>query len=127
MDHAVLEIGGHECCPGLGEGGGDDLGTAAVGVRDQQLGEEALVGQAAGLGAAEPVDLVHVGEEIQGGGEGALDALVDELGSAENALGLLQFPINPFVLFPSEITGERVVRAPPMSGKRRVSRRVEMR
>ena len=78
MDHGGLEVLAHERGPGLGEGGGDDFGSAGVDVRDEQLREEALVREAARLGAAEPVDLVDVGEQVQGGGQSPFDRGVDE-------------------------------------------------
>ena len=54
MDHARLELLAEQGCPGLGVGGGDDFGAAVVVARrgDEQLGEEALVGQAPSAGAA---------------------------------------------------------------------------
>lgn len=56
-DHASLEAFGDEGGPGLAEDGADDFAVV-----DEQLVEEALVGPAADLGAAEAVDLVDAGE-----------------------------------------------------------------
>jgi hypothetical protein len=57
LDHVGSEVLGEQGGPGFGQGGGDDLGPAVVGGGDEQLGEEALVDQAAGLRAAEAVDV----------------------------------------------------------------------
>ncbi|HEX2806952.1 MAG TPA: hypothetical protein VHN80_12365, partial [Kineosporiaceae bacterium] len=67
MDHVRLELLGEQGGPRLGIGGGDDLSAAVVVPGgDEQLGEEALVGEPTRAGAAESVDLVDVNEQVKG-------------------------------------------------------------
>src|SRR5450756_651453 len=96
--HAGLEVLGHKGGPGLAEDGCDDF---AVG--DEELFEEALVGPAADLWAAESVDLVAAAEQVECLVEGLLDLGVDHLGGAEDAVGLRQLVVDALVLVAGEV------------------------
>ena len=63
MGHLGLEVFGEQGGPGLLEDGSCDLGRLPCG--DEQLGEEALVGQPSGLRSAEAVDLIAAAYESE--------------------------------------------------------------
>src|SRR5674536_324044 len=99
--HTGLEVLGHKGGPGLAEDGCDDF---AVG--DEQLFEEALVGPAADLWAAESVDLVAAAEQVEGLVEGLLDLGVDHFRGAEDSVGLRQLVVDALVLVAGEVAGD---------------------
>jgi hypothetical protein len=88
--------------PRLAEGCiGDSWGVVLQ--ADEQLLEEALVGVAADLRAAEPVDLIAAAEQGQGAVQGVLDAAEDCLSRSEDLLSLLKFSGDAFLFLAGKV------------------------
>ncbi len=86
--HGRVEVLGDEGGPGLLQDRSGDLSTVFGFFRNEQLLEEELVGQAADLRAATPVDLIAATNEGQSAVQRVLDARIDHLCRCEGLLGL---------------------------------------